>query len=132
MRNPDGLPPRDSGRPRSSRSLLLYRCRRSFDRQRQHHPVQTRLLETTKDLSGRGSAPSFCCRVRFPRCLRFLDFPRPPRISSLPFPSEEALNYSGLFGNRFALKFIALCSLTLSLLLTSVRAQVPKSPSTTK
>ena len=42
------------------------------------------------------------------------------------------MNYSGLFSNRFALKFIALCSLALSLLLASVRAQVPKPAPTTK
>lgn len=42
------------------------------------------------------------------------------------------MNHSGLFSNRFALKSIALCSLALSLLLASIRAQVPKPAPTTK
>jgi CubicO group peptidase (beta-lactamase class C family) len=42
------------------------------------------------------------------------------------------LNYSELFGNRCALKFISLFPLALSLLPASVRAQVPKPAPTTK
>jgi CubicO group peptidase (beta-lactamase class C family) len=42
------------------------------------------------------------------------------------------LNYSELFGNRSALKFISLFPLALSLLPASVRAQVPKPAPTTK
>src|SRR5215475_8473057 len=62
----------------------------------------------------------------FHASLQFLDFSVPCEISSLPFPSEEALNHSGLFPNRSALKLATILCLTLSLVAPPLRPQEPK------
>jgi CubicO group peptidase (beta-lactamase class C family) len=68
----------------------------------------------------------------FPRAaLQFLDFSVLYEISSLPFPSEEALNHSGLFPNCSAVKLAPIFCLSLSFLAPPVRPQEPK-PTPTK
>jgi CubicO group peptidase (beta-lactamase class C family) len=61
-----------------------------------------------------------------PAALQILDFFVLYEISSLPFPSEEALNHSGLFSNRSAVKLAPIFCFAFSFIVPAARPQVPK------